>query len=175
MPFFWETYDNVQGATVPPNGPSVLTLTLGYYFRVNVNFQFVGWRIYSDISPLGVIGGTVWNASSTALLALGITSLRLSNAPQTAPAWKNFYAHPRVHLLANTDYLLGVAVENFQVFQNTNFFHSSSLTNGPITLPQHIPGTNTPNGLTFLRTSLNFPPNTSTGTLYGIDLMILPS
>lgn len=173
MPRFSEVYTSAQGGAVPTAGPTAAALTLGFWFRLSRAAQFVGWRFYTQNGTKGNLWGTVWAADLTTQLAIGITSLKLANSLQVGDGWRNFYAHPRALLQADTDYLLAVATDSNGIYRTPNFFVSGPLVNDFITLPQTEPGSTDHNGVFADPFTFNNPPESTSGHLYGIDMLVL--
>lgn len=128
---------------------------LGYKFTTSTNGYIQGVRFYKNAAESGTHTGSLWNASTQALLATATFT-------ETASGWQDVHFSSAVAVSTGTTYVVSYHEADGTEYYSSNFF-ASSYSNSPLTIPS--------GGAVFLSGSSggNYPTSTGSNN-YWVDV-----
>jgi hypothetical protein len=137
-------------------------IELGVKFRVDASGFITGIRFYKGAANTGTHVGNLWSVGGSLLATATFTN-------ESATGWQQVNFTTPVAVTANTVYVASYYAPAGGYAFNNDFFATSGLTNGPITLLRE--GDSGGNGVFTAGASSSFPASSFRSTNYWVDVV----
>jgi hypothetical protein len=138
------------------------SVELGLKFRASVAGRVLGVRFYKGPANTGTHTGALWSRAGTKLA-------QVTFANETAGGWQQALFATPVAVGANTTYVVSYHAPNGGYAQDTSYFASAAVTNGPLTALRN--GTDGSNGVYRYGASVVFPNQAYSSSNYWVDVV----
>ena len=135
--------------------------TLGVKFTSSQTGFITGIRYYKGTSNVGTHVGSLWSSTGTLLATATFVG-------ETASGWQQVLFNNPVAITSGTTYVASYFAPSGHYSNNSGYFASSGITNGPLTAPSNLV---TPNGVYTMDQRAPFRRPTFNATNYWVDVV----